>query len=145
MKIVVASCIAIIALVWIWVSQTNIALVDPSPQATDLISNQVKEVSAQQAAEPSKTHSAPHPHSDSPVGLNEKAHIDHLSPEMKQALKDKLFHHGPKTITKDDKGLIRMDHAGRFVNMPVAVRKADGSIEIKEYSVVPETHTEVTQ
>lgn len=75
----------------------------------------------------------------------EKSHLDHLSPEMKQAIKDKLFHHGPKHITKDSQGRIHMDHAGRYVNMPVAVRKDDGTIEIKEYSVISDTKTDTAQ
>ncbi|MGR6874527.1 hypothetical protein ACU6U9_20040 [Pseudomonas sp. HK3] len=74
-----------------------------------------------------------------------KSHLDHLSPEMKQALKDTLFHHGPKTITEDSHGRVRLNQAGRYVNMPVAVRKADGTIEIKEYSVIPDTSTVTAQ
>jgi hypothetical protein len=75
----------------------------------------------------------------------EKSHLDHLSPEMKQALKDTLFHHGPKTITEDNQGRVRLKQAGRYVNLPVAVRKADVTIEIKEYSVIPDTSTVTAQ
>ena len=65
-------------------------------------------------------------------------HIDMLSPAMRQALRDKLFHHGPKTVIYHDNGMISLPADGRFTQMPVAVEMPDGTIKIQEYSVLPE-------
>ena len=145
MKVVVISVIAIVIAIGFFWSPSDVSLVDASPETVNSHDASVQPAVIAPTTAANEATTQAHKHNTEKPGTSEKAHIDHLSPEMKQALKDKLFHHGPKTITKDDRGLIRMDHAGRYVNMPVAVRKADGSIEIKEYSVVPETHTEVTQ
>lgn len=144
MKIVVVSLIIISLAVWALWSANEVTLVKPvsEPIAPSVTTDTDKTPSSSAAPKP------PAPKANDaidPVVQDNKPHVDHLSPQMKQAVKDKLFHHGPKTTTKDSQGRIRLDHAGRFVNMPVAVRKADGSIEIKEYSVVPKTHTEVTK
>jgi len=64
-------------------------------------------------------------------------HIDMLSPEMRQALRDKLIHHGPKTVIRHDNGMISLPANGRFTQMPVAVEMPDGTIKIQEYSVLP--------
>ena len=64
-------------------------------------------------------------------------HIDMLSPEMRQAIKDKLFHHGPKTVIYHDDGRISLPANGRYTQMPVAVQMPDGTIKIQEYSVLP--------
>jgi len=68
----------------------------------------------------------------------EKRHIDMLSDEMKQSIRDKLFHHGPKEIIERDDGTIILPSNGRYTQMPVAVEMPDGSIKIQEYSVLPE-------
>ncbi|MEH6343762.1 MAG: hypothetical protein V7785_01635 [Bermanella sp.] len=68
----------------------------------------------------------------------EKRHIDMLSEEMKQSIRDKLFHHGPKDVIKRDDGTIILPSNGRFTQMPVAVEMPDGTIKIQEYSVLPE-------
>jgi len=64
-------------------------------------------------------------------------HVDMLSPEMRQALRDKLIHHGPKTVIYHDNGMISLPANGRFTQMPVAVEMPDGTIKIQEYSVLP--------
>ena len=77
--------------------------------------------------------------SDPALNIKQKdvRHIDMLSEEMKQSIRDKLFHHGPKeTITRDD-GTIILPANGRFTQMPVAVQMPDGTIKIQEYSVLP--------
>ncbi len=65
-------------------------------------------------------------------------HIDMLTPEMRQAIKDKLFHHGPKTVIYHDDGRISLPANGRYTQMPVAVQMPDGTIKIQEYSVLPD-------
>jgi hypothetical protein len=65
-------------------------------------------------------------------------HQDMLSEEMKQGIRDQLFQHGEKrTITKPD-GTVIMPSDGRFTQVPVAVEMPDGTIQIKEYSELPE-------
>lgn len=64
-------------------------------------------------------------------------HIDMLSEEMKQSIRDKLFHHGPKDTIERDDGSIILPANGRFTQMPVAVQMPDGTIKIQEYSVLP--------
>ncbi len=68
----------------------------------------------------------------------EVRHIDMLSDEMKQSIRDKLFHHGPKDTIERDDGITILPANGRFTQMPVAVQMPDGSIKIQEYSVLPE-------
>lgn len=65
-------------------------------------------------------------------------HIDMLSPEMKQAIKEKLLLHGPMEVIRHPDGRIELPSNGRFTQMPVAVEMPDGSIQIKEYSKLPE-------
>lgn len=72
-----------------------------------------------------------------PTGATGNPHFDQLSPEMQQAVKDSLLLEGPmKTYTRPD-GSVLLPADGRFTQMPVAVEMPDGSIEIREYSVVP--------
>lgn len=65
-------------------------------------------------------------------------HQDMLSEEMKQAIRDKLLLHGPMEVIYHPDGHIELPSNGRFTQIPVAVKKADGSIEIKEYSTLSE-------
>lgn len=65
-------------------------------------------------------------------------HQDMLSEEMKQAIRDKLIFHGPMEVINHPDGRIELPSNGRFTQMPVAVEMPDGTIQIKEYSVVPE-------
>lgn len=65
-------------------------------------------------------------------------HIDMLSEEMKQSIRDQLFQHGPKTVIQLPNGSYIMPHEGRVTQMPVAVEMPDGTIQIKEYSELPE-------
>lgn len=65
-------------------------------------------------------------------------HQDMLTEEMKQAIRDKLFFHGPKEVIKHPDGRIELPSNGRFTQMPVAVKMPDGTIQIKEYSSLPE-------
>ena len=66
------------------------------------------------------------------------SHEDRLSQEMKQAIRDQLLFHGPVEVIKHPDGSIELPSNGRFTQMPVAVEMPDGSIQIKEYSVLPE-------
>jgi hypothetical protein len=66
------------------------------------------------------------------------SHEDRLSQEMKQAIRDQLLFHGPVEVIKHPDGTIELPSNGRFTQMPVAVEMPDGSIQIKEYSVLPE-------
>ncbi|MCP5326469.1 MAG: hypothetical protein H7A09_09135 [Oceanospirillaceae bacterium] len=65
-----------------------------------------------------------------------------LSPEMKESLRKMLFQHGPKTTITHPDGTIEMPMNGRYTQMPVAIQKPDGTIVIREYSVVPENKNE---
>ncbi|MFT5593283.1 MAG: hypothetical protein ACI8SR_001655 [Oceanicoccus sp.] len=79
--------------------------------------------------------------STAPTGATGNPHFDQLSPEMQQAVKDSLLLEGPmKTYTRPD-GSVMLPADGRFTQMPVAVEMPDGSIEIREYSVVPKPRT----
>lgn len=70
-------------------------------------------------------------------GKTGNPHFDQLSPEMQQAVKDSLLLEGPmETHTRPD-GTIVLPSNGRFTQMPVAVEMPDGTIQIREYSVVP--------
>lgn len=64
-------------------------------------------------------------------------HEDMLSEDMKQAIRDKLLFHGPMEVIEHPDGSIELPSKGRFTQMPVAVEMPDGSIQIKEYSVLP--------
>ena len=70
--------------------------------------------------------------------LTGNPHLDQLSPEMKQAIRDKLLFNAPIETTKRPDGSVMMNNNGRVTHMPVAVQMPDGSIQIKEYSYIPE-------
>lgn len=65
-------------------------------------------------------------------------HQDMLTDEMKQAIRDKLLFHGKMEVIQHPDGRIELPSNGRFTQMPVAVEMPDGSIQIKEYSSLPE-------
>jgi len=65
-------------------------------------------------------------------------HFDQLTPEMQQALKDKLLLEGPMETYQRPDGVIVLPSNGRFTQMPVAVQMPDGSIQIREYSTLPQ-------
>ena len=65
-------------------------------------------------------------------------HLDQLSPEMKQAIRDKLLLHGPMEVIQHADGSFELPSNGRFTQMPVAVQMPDGSIQIREYSQIPD-------
>lgn len=65
-------------------------------------------------------------------------HQDMLTEEMKQGIRDKLFFHGPKEVIQHPDGRMELPSNGRFTQMPVAVKMPDGTIQIKEYSSIPE-------
>lgn len=72
-------------------------------------------------------------------------HFDQLTPEMQQAVKDSLLLEGPmETHTRPD-GITVLPANGRFTQMPVAVEMPDGTIEIREYSVIPKTRPPATK
>jgi hypothetical protein len=70
-------------------------------------------------------------------GKTGNPHFDQLSPEMQQALKDSLLLEGPMETYKLKNGTVIMPAKDRFTQMPVAVQMPDGTIQIKEYSVIP--------
>lgn len=69
---------------------------------------------------------------------NQPRHVDMLTEEMKQSIREQLFHHGPKRTVQMPDGTVIMPHEGRVTQMPVAVEMPDGSIVIKEYSELPQ-------
>ena len=71
-------------------------------------------------------------------GKTGNPHFDQLSPEMQQALKDKLLLEGPMETYQRPDGVIVLPSNGRFTQMPVAVQMPDGSIQIREYSTLPQ-------
>ena len=75
---------------------------------------------------------------DATADADQPRHIDMLSDEMKQAIKDKLLLHGPMAVIRHPDGRIELPSNGRFTQMPVAVEMPDGSIQIKEYSTLPD-------
>lgn len=64
--------------------------------------------------------------------------LDQLSPEMKQSLRDVLLSHQNATPNVDADGTRRLDTRHHVTQMPVAVRQADGTVIIREYSHVPD-------
>lgn len=66
------------------------------------------------------------------------AHLDQLSPEMKQSLRESLLFNAPIETIKRSDGSVIMNTNGRVTHMPVAVQMPDGSIQIKEYSYIPD-------
>ncbi len=88
---------------------------------------------------PADTHDHDHDHKlGSSADADQPRHIDLLSDEMKQAIKDKLLLHGPMEVIRHPDGRIELPSNGRFTQMPVAVEMPDGSIQIREYSTLPE-------
>lgn len=69
---------------------------------------------------------------------------DAISPEIKQAIKEKLLHNAPLNVTKDAKGRTILHHEKRFTHMPVAVKQADGSVIIKEYTHIKDSEADTT-
>ncbi|MFT5593285.1 MAG: hypothetical protein ACI8SR_001657 [Oceanicoccus sp.] len=153
MKIGIVIIITLSVLLWVLFSANNVSIVDPAHKTPTAELTTPPSLTNQGIASPKQATTTPPDITQTPTqqanntvqaeptNPAEKSHLDHLSPEMKQSIKDKLFHHGPKTVTKDSKGRLCLDQTGRYVNMPVAVRKADGTIEIKEYSVIPDSNT----
>ncbi len=103
----------------------------PSPRSQPLVTDPAN---SGLTNKPDTTIQTPRPN----VTTQEKRHIDMLSEEMKQSIRDKLFHHGPKDVIERDDGTIILPSNGRFTQMPVAVEMPDGTIKIQEYSVLPE-------
>lgn len=91
---------------------------------------------------PSATTSAQTPtEGDQSIEVNspvEDEHLTQLTPQMRQAIKDKLILHGPMQTQQNADGSISLPANGRYTQMPVAVQMPDGTIQIKEYSVIPE-------
>lgn len=75
---------------------------------------------------------------DATAGGDQPRHIDMLSDEMKQSIRGQLLQHGPKkTFTKPD-GTVVLPASGRATQVSVAVQMPDGSIQIREYTELPE-------
>lgn len=114
------------------------------PEQTDSAGNALPDdalVMDKQTVENKKE--AEHAHganSQSPVNNGDKVirHQDMLSEDMKQAIRDTLLFHGPMEVIRHPDGSIELPSNGRFTQMPVAVEMPDGSIQIKEYSALPE-------
>ena len=109
-------------------------------KASSALSNSalaVDKTAVAQKPEAEHTHAA---NSQSQVGADDKVprHQDMLSEEMKQAIRDQLFQHGPKHAIIQSDGTVIMPSNGRFTQVPVAVQMPDGTIQIKEYSELPE-------
>lgn len=77
-------------------------------------------------------------HDHDQAKANQPRHIDMLTEEMKQSIRDKLLQHGPMEVIHHPDGRIELPSNGRFTQMPVAVEMPDGSIVIKEYSELPQ-------
>lgn len=96
----------------------------------------------QSAPQPKQTSAQTHHHDDHhhdhEDSVTENEHLKQLSPEMKQAIKDKLLLHGPMEVKQHPDGSFSLPSKGRFTQMPVAVEMPDGSIQIREYSVIPD-------
>ncbi|MGK0247622.1 MAG: hypothetical protein ACI910_000346 [Oleispira sp.] len=86
----------------------------------------------------SNSNSNSHSHSQADIDNQAVRHEDMLSEEMKQAIRDKLLFHGSMEVIQHPDGSIELPSNGRFTQMPVAVEMPDGSIQIKEYSKLPE-------
>ncbi|NVK38978.1 MAG: hypothetical protein HWE18_13715 [Gammaproteobacteria bacterium] len=123
-----------------------------SPQLVETNSAQNPPAAKQSPAAPTQSslttkHDHNHDHSNSTAtsgnaqppapGKTGNPHFDQLSPEMQQAVKDSLLLEGPMETHKRPDGTIVLPANGRFTQMPVAVQMPDGSIQIREYSVVP--------
>lgn len=80
----------------------------------------------------------PLPQQNSKKGNTGNPHLDQLSPEMRQAIRDKLLLNGPMETIEHPDGTIELPSNGRFTQMPVAVRMPDGTLEVREYSQIPE-------
>lgn len=80
-----------------------------------------------------------HKHPDPEPHAKSASHLNQLSPEIKQAIKEKLYHHNPKEAITDSSGGTLVPFNGKYTQMPVAVEMPDGSIQIREYSVIPES------
>jgi cytoskeletal protein RodZ len=111
----------------------------PQAKASGALSNTalVAGKAVAQKPEAEHTHAA---NSQSRVSIDDKVprHQDMLSEEMKQAIRDQLFQHGPKRTILQPDGTVIMPSEGRFTQVPVAVQMPDGTIQIKEYSELPE-------
>ncbi|GAA6134401.1 hypothetical protein NBRC116188_11900 [Oceaniserpentilla sp. 4NH20-0058] len=68
---------------------------------------------------------------------------DSISPEIKQAVKEKLLHNAPLNISKDAKGRTILRHEKRVTHMPVAMKQADGSVIIKEYTHIKDSEADI--
>jgi hypothetical protein len=77
-------------------------------------------------------------HSQADTDNKAVRHEDLLTEEMKQAIRDKLLFHGSMEVIEHPDGSIELPSNGRFTQMPVAVEMPDGTIQIKEYSTLPE-------
>lgn len=65
-------------------------------------------------------------------------HQDMLSEEMKQAIRNQLILHGPKKTFEKNDGTVVFPSGGRSTQVTVAVQMPDGTIQIREYSELPE-------
>ncbi len=131
---VILGVTAIVALIFLFKAGPSVInsnqMVKPSPQA-----NQSKpSAQSQNNKVPSQAYIEANP----AVKSSGNAHLDQLSPEMKQSIRDTLLLHGPMEVIHNSDGSFELPSNGRFTQMPVAVQMPDGSIQIKEYSFIPE-------
>ena len=142
MKLVVFLGVLVAAGIWIYSSNQAPVVLGPQTgnQTIHGMANADKVASSHnhetaQAVKPPQEAS----HAENKEANKTVSHFDQLSPEIKQAVKDKLLHSEPLDITKDNKGRTVLKHNRRFTQMPVAVKNADGSVTIKEYSHIPDS------
>ena len=82
-----------------------------------------------------------HPSSDQHVDdiqVRNTTHLDQLSPEMKQSLRDQLILHGPRDTFEKSDGTVVLPAQGRSTQISVAVQMPDGSIQVREYTEIPD-------
>ncbi len=116
------------------------------PMIVDPMGSQESTVDSKLESHKAHTHSQTKATSRAINNLNEhtkrppsgNAHLDQLSPEMKQSLRETLLFNAPIETIKRPDGSVIMNTNGRVTHMPVAVQMPDGSIQIKEYSYIPD-------
>ncbi|EAT12182.1 hypothetical protein HF888_05205 [Bermanella marisrubri] len=123
-----------------------LALITSFYQKTELV-HQHDHAPQHQSEASQKQQQAPHPN-DNHDG-HDHQHGSHktddpqatsyvpLDPEIREALKQQLLLEGAMETQTLPDGRVVLPSNGRTTQMPVAIQHPDGTIEIREYSVVP--------
>lgn len=136
-------CILIVALVIVSGRMNEEANTTAKPQQADspgsVLSANALVVGNQQAVEQKKEAELANA-VNSQVDIDDEMprHQDMLSEEMKQAIRDQLILHGPKETFEKPDGTVVLPSEGRSTQVTVAVQMPDGTIQIREYSELPE-------